>query len=153
MEKQKLRWHYGILEKQFRRYVRRANRMRGPSGDNLIQLLERRLDNVVWRLGLAPTIPAARQMVVHRHVRVNGRRVDRPSYQLRAGDTVNVAEKSMSKVFIQEALQTSTTRQRPSYLDFDPAKAQGTVVHLPTTEDLPLPCNTQAIIEFYSQAL
>lgn len=153
VEKQKLRWHYGILEKQFRRYVRRASQMRGPSGSNLVQILERRLDNIVWRLGLAPTIPAARQMVVHRHILVNGVRVDRPSYQVDVGDTVGVIERSRESTFVQEALERSTTRVRPGYLDFDPAKASGKMLSLPTTDDMPFPVNTQAIIEFYSQTL
>lgn len=153
VEKQKMRWHYGILEKQFRRYVRRANRMRGPSGANLVQLLERRLDNVVWRLGLAPTIPAARQLVTHRHITVDGRRVDRPSFLVAPGMQVAVLERSKERTFIQEALERATTRVRPDYLEFDPAKAAGRMVALPTADDMPFPCNTQAIIEFYSQTL
>jgi small subunit ribosomal protein S4 len=153
MEKQKMRWHYGILEKQFRRYVRRANRMRGPSGDNLVQILERRLDNIVWRLGLAPTLPAARQMVVHRHIVVDARRVDRPSYQVAPGEMVSVIETIRQRTFMQEALERSTTRMRPTYLDFDPAKAAGKMISLPTQADLPFACNMQSIIEFYSQAL
>ncbi len=153
VEKQKMRWHYGLLEKQFRRYVRRASRMRGPSGSNLVQILERRLDNVVWRLGLAPTIPAARQLVLHRHVVVDGRRVDRPSYQVDPGQLVGIVEKSKQRPFMAAALERSTTRARPDFLDFDPAKAEGRMVAVPTVEDLPFPCNTQAIIEFYSQTL
>lgn len=153
LEKQKLRWHYGILEQQFRRYVRRANRMRGPSGSNLVQILESRLDNIVWRLGLAPTIPAARQLVVHRHITVDGRRVDRPSFQVKPGMEVAVLETSRSRSFVQEALDRATTRVRPDFLEFDPAKATGRMVALPGAGDLPFVCNTQAIIEFYSQTL
>jgi len=153
LEKQKLRWHYGVLEKQFRGYVRRANRMRGPSGVNLVQVLECRLDNIVWRLGLAPTIPAARQLVSHRHITVDGRRVDRPSFQVKPGMSVAVYEPSKDRSFVQEALERATTRVRPDFLEFDPAKATGRMVALPSAEDLPFPCNTQAIIEFYSQTL
>jgi small subunit ribosomal protein S4 len=153
IEKQKLRWHYGILEKQFRSYVRRANRLRGPSGNNLVRILECRLDNIVWRLGLAPTMPAARQLVSHRHIVVDGTRVDRPSFQVKPGMEIKVLERSLSRSFIQEALERATTRVRPDYLEFDPAKATGRMVALPGVEDLPFPCNTQAIIEFYSQTL
>lgn len=153
IEKQKLRWHYGILEAQFRRYVRRASQMRGPSGDNLLQMLERRLDNVVWRIGLAPTIPAARQMVTHRHILVNGKHVDRPSYQVAPGDEISVIERVRAKTFLQEALDRSTTRVRPPYLEFDPAKASGKMISMPMATDLPFPVSTQSIIEFYSQSL
>ncbi len=153
LEKQKMRWHYGVLEKQFRGYVRRANRMRGPSGANLVQVLECRLDNIVWRLGLAPTIPAARQLVVHRHITVDGTRVDRPSFQVKPGMEIAVLEGSKDRKFIQEALDRATTRVRPDFLEFDPAKAAGRMVALPGSDDLPFVCNTQAIIEFYSQTL
>jgi small subunit ribosomal protein S4 len=153
MEKQKLRWHFGVLEKQFIRYVKEASRQKGPTGRNLVTLLESRLDNVVWRLGLAPTIPAARQMVVHGHVKVDGKRVDRPSFRLKVGQEVSIREKSMSKPYIQEALGASATRLRPGFLEFDPAKATGRMVAEPELEDLPMECNLQAIVEFYSQKL
>jgi len=151
MEKQKVRWHYGVLERQFVRYVREASRRKGPTGRNLVTLLESRLDNIVWRLGLAPTIPAARQMVVHGHVTVDGKRVDRPSYQVKPNQEVSVREKSRSKSFIQGALEISASRVRPSYLDFDPAKVIGRVLSEPEAEDLPMDINLQSIVEFYSQ--
>jgi len=153
IEKQKIRLHFGMLEKQFRRYVRRANAMQGPSGANLVRILESRLDNVVWRLGLAATIPGARQLVVHRHVTVDGRRVDRPSFQVEPGMVIAVYEPSRSRPFVQEALERATTRVRPDFLEFDPAKAAGRMVARPGPGDLPFVCNTQAIIEFYSQTL
>lgn len=153
MEKQKLRFHFGVMEKQFQRYVSTASRLRGPTGELLIQLLEARLDNIVWRLGLAPTIPAARQVVVHGHIQVNGRRVDRPSFRVTAGDEISVKEKSRQKSFILEALEASTARIRPAYLEFDPAKAAGKMVAPPTRADLPFDVNTQAVVEFYSQKL
>ncbi len=153
IEKQKLRFHFGVLERQFKRYVKRANRAKGPTGENLITLLESRLDNVVWRLGLAPTIPAARQLVVHGHVLVEGRRVDRPSFQVAVGQTIGVKERSRKKPFIQEALEQSTSRARPAHLEFDPAKAEGRMVTRPGLTELPFEVNTQAVVEYYSQQL
>ena len=152
-EKQKFRFHYGILEKQFQRYVAQAANRKGPTGQNLILALESRLDNIVWRLGLAPTIPAARQLVVHGHVIVDGRRVDRPSYSLRVGQTIGIREKSRAKSFIQDALEQSTARVLPGFLEFDPAKAAGKLLAPPTVADVPFDVNTQAVIEFYSQKL
>jgi small subunit ribosomal protein S4 len=153
VEKQKLRWHYGVLEKQFVRYVKEASRRKGPSGQILVQILESRLDNIVWRLGIAPTIPAARQMVVHGHILVDGKRVDRPSFQTTVGNTIGIREKSRSKPFFQEAVEASITRPKPDYLEMDPAKSEGKVVAQPMAEHLPLPVNLQAIVEFYSQKL
>jgi len=153
VEKQKLRWHYGVLEKQFQRYVKEASRRKGATGRVLVTLLESRLDNVCWRLGLAPTIPAARQLVVHGHVTVNGKRVDRPSFSVKVGSEIAVREKSRSKGFIQENLERSASLNRPQYLEFDPAKATGTMTQAPELADLPFDCNLQAIVEFYSQKL
>ena len=153
IEKQKLRFHYGVLEKQFKRYVSEAARQRGPTGSILITLLESRLDNIVWRLGLAPTIPAARQMVVHGHITIDGKRVDRPSYQVKPGSEIAVRAKSKDTPFIQERLEQSTTRVRPSFLEFDPAKAVGTLVTAPDPAEMPLEINPQAVVEFYSQQL
>lgn len=153
VEKQKFRFHYGVLEKQFQRYVERSTRMKGPTGEILAALLESRLDNVVWRLGLAATIPAARQLVVHGHIRVDGKRVDRPSYSVTVGKEISVQEKSRNKSFILAALEQSTARVRPAYLEFDPAKATGKVVVPPTKADVPFDCDTQAVIEYYSQKL
>lgn len=153
IEKQKLRMHFGILEAQFRRYVAEASRRKGPSGTNLLSDLESRLDNVVWRLGLAPTIPAARQLVVHGHIKVDGQRVDRPSFAVKAGQQVSIAERSMQKPFIQAALEASAGRVRPGYLEFDPAKGVGKMISTPQAEDLPFEVNTQAVVEYYSQQL
>lgn len=152
-EKQKARWHYGILEQQFQRYVRRASQMKGPSGTNLVQLLESRLDSLVWRLGLARTIPAARQIVVHGHILVNGKRVDRPSFHVKPGDEISVRERSKNKGFITEVLETTAGLPRPSWLEFDPAKATGKLISIPERQDLPFELNEAAIIEFYSQKL
>lgn len=153
VEKQKLRYHYGIMERQFRRYVEKATRRKGPTGQILIALLESRLDNVVWRLGLAPTIPAARQLVVHGHIQVDGRRVDRPSYQVKPGQVISVKEKSRQKPFIQEQVEASAAQVRPSFLEFDAAKVEGRMTAEPALTDLPFEVNPQAVIEFYSQTL
>lgn len=152
-EKQKARWHFGILEKQFQIYVRKASNMKGPAGLNLVLLLQSRLDAVVWRMGLARTIPAARQMVVHGHILVNGKRVDRPSYQIAAGDEISVREKSKNKSYIQEVLETGGVQARPAWIEFDPAKATGKIIGPPERSDLPFELNENAIIEFYSQKL
>ena len=153
IEKQKIRWHFGVLEKQFRAYVKEAARLKGPTGRMLVSLLESRLDNVVWRMGLAPTIPAARQFVVHRHVLVNGKRVDRPSFQVKPGMEISVREKSKTKGFVVENLERAATQVRPQFLEFDPAKVTGKMIQAPELEDLPFDCNLQAIVEFYSQTL
>jgi small subunit ribosomal protein S4 len=153
IEKQKLRWHFGVLEKQFRKYVREAARRRGATDAVLVHLLESRLDNVVWRLGLAPTIPAARQFVVHGHVQVNGKRVDRPSFYVKPGMEISVRSKSATKGFVQQRMEQATANVLPQYLEFDPAKATGRMTQAPVREDLPFDVNLQAIIEFYSQAL
>jgi small subunit ribosomal protein S4 len=153
VEKQKLRFHYGILEKQFRRYVAEASRRRGPTGRNLITLLESRLDNIVWRMGLAATIPAARQLVVHGHIAVDGIRTDRPSYSVKPGQTIAVHPKSKSKPFIQANLEQAASRVRPAFLEFDPALAAGKMVVQPEREDLLFDCDPQKIVEFYSQQL
>jgi len=153
VEKQKLRFHYGILEKQFRRYVEEANRKTGEAGRNLMTALESRLDNVIWRLGLAATIPGARQFVVHGHVTVNGVRTDRPSFSVKPGDVIAVHPKSKSKPFVQAALEAAAGRVRPGFLEFDPAQAQGKMLVKPEREDVPFECSPQKIIEYYSQQL
>ncbi|MCK6513796.1 MAG: ribosomal protein [Pseudomonadota bacterium] len=151
IEKQKLRWHYGVLETQFIRYIKEASRRRGPTGRELVSLLESRLDNIVWRLGLANTIAGARQLVVHGHITVDGKRVDRPSFSVSPNQEIAIREKARSKKFVQEALEGAASKQRPRYLELDPAKATGKMITSPELEDLPFECNLQAIIEFYSQ--
>ncbi len=153
IEKQKARLHFGVLEKQFRIYVQEATRLKGASGLNLVRLLQSRLDSIVWRLGLGKTIPASRQLVVHGHILVNGKRVDRPSFQVKAGDEISVREKSLTKPFVQELLADGASRTRPAWLEFDPAKATGKLTTAPDRSDLPFELNEAAIIEFYSQQL
>ena len=153
IEKQKARYHYGVMEKQFQRYVKRASRMKGAAGINLMLLLESRLDNIVWRMGLARTIPAARQLIVHGHVLINGKRVDRPSFHVKPGMTVGIKERTRNKSVVQEAVEQATAMVRPSWLEFDPAKVEGTLNALPDRLDVPFEINEAAIIEFYSQKL
>lgn len=152
-EKQKARWHFGVQEAQFQRYVRRANQMKGASGLNLLRLLQSRLDNIVWRMGLSRTIPAARQLVVHGHVLVNGKRVDRPSFHVSPGDEIAIKEKTKAKTFLTENLGWSASSPRPSWIEFDPAKMTGKLISAPDRSDLPFELNESAIIEFYSQKL
>jgi small subunit ribosomal protein S4 len=160
IEKQKLRYHFGLLEKQFKKYISEAVRRKGPTGENLVSLLESRLDNVVWRLGLAPTIPAARQLVVHGHILVNGKKVDRPSYQTSLNQVISIRQKSIDKPaknaemnFMKANLELASHRVRPKYLELDVAKGVGTVIGVPEKGDLPFNVDTQKIIEFYSQQL
>jgi small subunit ribosomal protein S4 len=153
IEKQKARWHYGILEKQFQRYVRRASRMKGAAGLNLVSLLESRLDNIVWRMGLARTIVQARQMVGHGHIMVDNHRVDRPSFHVKPGQEISIRERSRAKPWIAAILETTAVQPRPSWMDFDPAKATGKLVLAPDRADVPFELNENAIIEFYSQKL
>ena len=153
IEKQKLRFHFGLLEKKLKRYVTEATRQKGATGSNLIRLLESRLDNIVWRLGIAPTIPAARQLVVHGHILVNGQRVDRPSFHVKVKSEITLRAKTRKKSFMIENLEKATTRVRPPFLSFDVADAKGEMVQQPNPEDLPFDIDLQKIIEFYSQQL
>lgn len=153
VEKQKARLHYGILERQFQGYVVEASRMKGPSGLNLMLLLESRLDNLVWRLGLTRTITQARQLVVHGHVQVNGRRVDRPSFHVKPGSEIAIRERTAKKPFAATLVEQAATVNRPSWLEFDPAKVTGKLISAPERGDVPVEINEAAIIEFYSQKL
>ncbi|MGI9013069.1 MAG: 30S ribosomal protein S4 [Phycisphaerales bacterium] len=146
-EKQKLRYHYSILEKQFRRYMARAARMRGNTGELLLQLLERRLDNVVRRAGVVRTIWAARQMVVHGHVLVNGRKVDRPSYEIKVGDVVSVRPRV--EKLVRENMESMAGHIVPGWLNFNPAELKVAIVALPTSDQIPFDVNTNLIVEFY----
>ena len=152
-EKQKLRFHFGVGEKQFRKYMSEEARRKGPTGENLITLLERRLDNVIWRLGFAPTIPAARQMVVHGHITLNGHKVDRPSYQIKDGMTIQIREKSLQTDFIRSRLEEATHRNPPEYMERDLETASGKMTQRPTRNDLPFDVDLQQVVEYYSQML
>jgi small subunit ribosomal protein S4 len=151
-EKQKVKRIYGMLERQFRLYFERAVRMKGVTGENLLGLLERRLDNVVYRLGYATSRPQARQLVSHGHIQVNGRKVDIPSFQVKVGDEVTVTEGSRSNIHIQSAFQTASGRGRPGWLEIASADdMRGRVVALPRREDIGQNINEQLIVELYSK--
>lgn len=147
VEKQKLRYHYNILEKQFRRYMAEANRRPGNTGEILMQLLEQRLDNVVRRSGLSRTIWGARQLVAHGHVRVNGEKVDRPSYAVKPGDVITVKEKSQK--LAREALESLAGHEVPGWLELNPSDLTVKVNAYPTSDQVPFDVNTNLIIEFY----
>lgn len=150
-EKQKVRRIYGILEAQFRNYFERAERQRGVTGENLLRLLERRLDNVVYRLGLATSRAEARQLVRHGHIRVNGRKVDIPSYLVRIGDRISIAEKSKESPRIQELLERAAQSKPPAWLRYDPDTATGEVLAYPTRDQIDIPVREQLIVELYSR--
>lgn len=150
-EKQKVRRMYGLLERQYGRYFVQADRQKGVTGENLLRLLERRLDSVVFRLGFAATRNEARQLVRHNHLVVNGRRVNVPSYLLRAGDEIQVRQRSRKIARIQEAMETVERRGTPSWLELDPKEFKGTVKALPTREDVTAQIQEQLIVEFYSR--
>lgn len=152
-EKQKVRFNYGVQESQLRRYLLCAQGMPGKTGENLLALLERRLDNVVFRLGLAPTIRAARQLVAHGHVVVNGRRVDRPGLSTRPGDRVGLAEGRVRQVpDVVSALARGPQLALPSYLALEPDdRAAGRVIAMPLRGDVPFPVQESAIVEFYAR--
>lgn len=150
-EKQKLKRIYGLLERQFRIYFSRADRRQGITGDNLIQLLERRLDNVAYRLGIGASRKEARQMVMHGHVTVNGRKVDVPSFIVRVGDQVAVKSTSRQNTRILASLELTEGREMPSWLEFDRAQFQGRVKALPVRNEIELPVNEQLVVELYSR--
>jgi len=149
-EKQKVRFIYGVLEKQFRHCYDKAAHMKGVTGENMLQLLELRLDNVVYRLGLAKTRRMARQIVVHGHVRVNGKKVDIPSYEVKKGDVITLRERS-TQIEMFKALREGTTVLTPKWLHFDAANLTGTVNELPTREDIDYEVQENMIVEFYSR--
>jgi small subunit ribosomal protein S4 len=151
-EKQKVKRIYGVLERQFRRYYAEASRRRGATGENLLQLLECRLDNIVYRLGFAVTRAQARQLVAHRGVKVNGKFVDVPSYQVKIGDVVAIADRAKDQLRIKESLTLSQEMDlAPSWLEVDAAKVQGIFKQLPDRSDLSADINENLIVELYSK--
>ena len=151
-EKQKVKRIYGVLERQFRRYYAEASRRRGATGENLLQLLECRLDNIVYRLGFAVTRAQARQLVSHRGVKVNGRVVNLPSYQVKVGDVVAMADRAKDQLRVKEALTLSQEMDlSPGWLEIDAAKAQGVFKQLPDRSDLSADINENLIVELYSK--
>ncbi len=150
-EKQKTKRIYGLLEKQFRIYYEIANRQQGITGENLLRLLESRLDNVVYRLGFAKSRDEGRQIVRHNHITVNGRKVNIPSYRVRPGDLVAIAPKSKDLLVIKTALISSEKTEVPGWLEVDIEKLQGKVLSLPTRQMIDAPVREQLIVELYSK--
>lgn len=148
-EKQKARRVYGLNEEQFRHYFARAERMKGLTGDNLLKLLETRLDNVVYRLGFATSRNMARQLVTHGEIIVNSRKTDLPSYQLKAGDTVTLKAKMKENVQIKKSLERPI--QYPSWLNFDKESLKGSVAGIPMPDEFSFPIKSQLIVELYSK--
>ena len=146
-EKQKLRYHYNVLEKQFRRYLVEATRLKGNTGELLMQLLERRLDNVVRRVGFARTIWMSRQMVVHGHVLVNGKKVDRPSYQIKVGDVITMNNR-VHKI-VRENMESMAGLSIPEWLNANPSELSVRIETLPTSDQIPFDVDTNLIVEFY----
>jgi len=150
-EKQKLRFIYNVLEKQMRRYVKRAFNSKGVSGHVLLQILETRLDNTVYRMGLANTIWSARQLVSHGHFLVNGKKLNIPSYELRIGDEVTLREKMRENIQIQEALKACPAGLTPPYLEVNRENYSAKLVTVPNREDIPVKIEEQLIVEYYSK--
>ncbi len=150
-EKQKLRFNYGLTERQLLRYVRRARRVTGSTGQVLLQMLEMRLDNTVFRLGMAPTIPGARQLVNHGHITVNDRSVNIASYQCRPGDVIAVQKRESSKKLVEANLQFPGLQHTPSHLEFDKEKLVGKVNGIVEREWVALQVNELLVVEYYSR--
>jgi small subunit ribosomal protein S4 len=151
IEKQKLRYYYGLMERQFRGVYEKALRRRGVTGEQMLQILETRLDNVVYHLGFGNTRAQARQMVCHGHVKVNGRKVNIPSYALKVNDVIEVKDTNVSKQMATRSLESSTSRVVPDWLSLDKNAIKGTVMRIPTRDEIKPIANEQAVVEFYSR--
>ena len=150
-EKQKAKYIYGVLEKPFRNYYTKAEKMEGQTGENMMILLERRLDNVVFRMGFGRTRRETRQMVDHKHILVNGKCVNIPSYLVKAGDVIEVKEKAKSSQRYKDALEVTAGRLVPAWLDVDQENLRGTVKELPSRDEIDVPVNEMLIVELYSK--
>ncbi len=150
-EKQKVRRMYGVFERQFRNYYKKAARQKGVTGENLLQLLERRLDNVVYRLGFAPSRASARQLVNHRHILVNGRPVNIASFSVAMGDVIEVKEKSRGMELVKYSLEKQKQREAVPWLDLQARDVRGVVRELPSRDTVTVPVDEQAIVELYSK--
>ena len=150
-EKQKTRRYYGVLESQFAKYFEMASSKQGVTGENLLRILESRLDNVVYRLGLAMSRPEARQLVSHNHFSVNGKKVNIPSYLVKAGDVISLNEKSRGSEKFKAVIEANASRAVPAWLDFDKNKLEAKVVNLPNREEIDLPVEEHLIVELYSK--
>lgn len=151
IEKQKLRYYYGLLERQFRGVYEKALRRRGVTGEQMLQILETRLDNVVYHLGFGNTRAQARQMVAHGHVKVNGRKVNIPSFALKVNDVIEVRDGNVSRQMATRALESSTSRVVPDWLSLDKNAFKGTVMRIPSRDEIQPIANEQAVVEFYSR--
>jgi small subunit ribosomal protein S4 len=150
-EKQKMKYIYGVLERQFRTYFEKATRMKGKTGDNLVKLLELRLDNVIYRMGFAPTRRSARQLVTHGHFQVNKEKVNIPSFQLKTGDVITVREKSRQLDIIHNAMKRVKDASVYAWVSLDKAAMAGTFVRVPEREEIPMLANEQLVVELYSK--
>ena len=150
-EKQKLKRMYGLMEKQFHAIFVTAERMKGVTGSNLLSLLERRLDNVAYRLGFASSRTQARGFVAHGHVLVNGKKVDIPSFIVKKGDVITVADKSQKNTALLASVETAKTREAPQWLDIDRASLKGAIKDLPTKQDITVPVEERLVVELYSK--
>ena len=150
-EKQKTKRIYGVLEKQFREYYEKADKMKGITGENMLSLLERRLDNVVYRMGIAVSRAQARQLVTHAHFTVNGRPVDIASFEVKVGDVIAVKEAKKDAPYFATVKGTAKSGKMPKWLDFDPEKLEGKILALPTREDIDSQITEQMIVELYSK--
>jgi small subunit ribosomal protein S4 len=151
IEKQKLRYYYGLLERQFRGVYEKARRRRGVTGEHMLQILETRLDNVVFHLGFANTRPASRQMVAHGHIKVNGRKVSIPSYALRVNDIIEVKGSNVARQLAAKNLESATSRAVPDWLSLNKEALKGVVMRIPTRDEIQPIANEQAVVEFYSR--
>ena len=151
IEKQKFRYYYGLMERQFRGIYEKALKRRGVTGETMLQILETRLDNVVFHLGFGNTRAAARQLVGHGHVKVNGRKVDISSYALKVNDIVEVKDTSVSRQLATKSMEISTSRVVPDWLSLDKNTFKGTVMRVPTRDEIQPIANEQAVVEFYSR--
>ena len=151
IEKQKLRYYYGLLERQFRGVYEKALRRRGVTGEQMLQILETRLDNVVFHLGLANTRAAARQMVCHGHIQVNGRKVNVPSYALKVNEVITVKNNNVSRQLATKNLEISTSRAVPDWMSLNKEEFKGVVMRSPTRDEINPIANEQAVVEFYSR--
>ncbi len=150
-EKQKVRRIYGVLEKQFRKYFKIAAQKKGATGENLLQILERRLDNVVYRMGFAPSRNSARQLIRHGHIIVNGRKVNIPSFIVRVSDEIEVKEKSRTMPLVQNSLEASSDVTNFTWFEVDKDNFKGKIVEIPSREQIPMDIDERLIVEFYSK--
>ena len=150
-EKQKVKRTYGVLETQFRNYFELASKQKGRTGENLVKLLERRLDNIVYRSGLAPSRKAARQLILHKHFKINGKSVNIPSFLLRAGDSIQVNDKSKQVKVFHESMKRVKDDMLPAWISIDKSALKGTLLAIPERIDIPFTANEQLIVELYSK--